>query len=248
MQIRIIPATITIALMLLGMRVVDVVTQANDARAAAAEEKPAEAKEGEAKKEEPKKDGEAKKEDAHGGGHDEAKKEEKKNPAVSDVAGETVDYRFTPIEVDLLQNLAKRREDLQRWEKNIEIKENALNATEKRIEDRIVQIESMRKEVTELLAQYNEKEDAKVRSLVKIYQAMKPKDAARIFDELDMPILLMVVDKMPEKTTAPILSLMDPKKAKQVTVQLAEKNQVSKPMVVPPAITPAPAAAPTGTP
>ncbi len=46
-----------------------------------------------------------------------------------------------------------------------------------------------------LLAQYNDKEDSKIRSLVKIYENMKAKDAARIFNEMEMPILLEVIDK-----------------------------------------------------
>ena len=52
-------------------------------------------------------------------------------------------------------------------------------------------------------------------------------DAARIFDEVEMPILLLVIDKMSEKKAAPILAEMDPKKAKQITVQLAEQRRVS---------------------
>ena len=155
------------------------------------------------------------------------KKEDKaKNPAVSETAGETVDHRFTSVEVDLLQNLAKRREELDLWEKNIQIKEAALNATERRLDDKITKIDSMKKEVAALLAEYNDKEDAKIKSLVKIYENMKSKDAARIFDELEMPVLLLVIDKMSEKKIAPILAEMDPKKAKQLTVQLAEQRRV----------------------
>lgn len=138
-----------------------------------------------------------------------------------------VDRHFTPIEVELLQNLSRRRDDLDRWEKNIEIKEQTLDATQKRIDAKIDQIEAMKKEVGELLAQYNEKEDAKIHSLVKIYENMKPKDAARIFNEIEMPILLEVIDKMSEKKVAPVLAEMDSKKAKQVTVELAEQRKVN---------------------
>lgn len=140
--------------------------------------------------------------------------------------GDIVDHRFTPIELDMLQNLVSRRKELDTWEKNIAIKEAALDATEKRVDQKINQIQAMKKEVSTLLAQYNEKEDAKIRSLVKIYQGMKPKDAARIFDELDTPIVLLVIDKMPEKTASNIIALMDPKKAKTVTVQLAERRRL----------------------
>lgn len=148
-----------------------------------------------------------------------------KNPNVSKTPGDTVNQRLTPSETDLLKNLAKRREELKRWESNIQIKEAALNATEKRIDEKIGKIEAMKLEVSTLLAQYNAQEDAKIRSLVKIYESMKPKDAARIFDEVEMPILLLVIDKMAEKKAAPILAEMDSKKAKQVTVELAAQRR-----------------------
>jgi flagellar motility protein MotE (MotC chaperone) len=155
------------------------------------------------------------------------------NPAVMPSPGTTVDRRYTPVEVELLQNLAQRRDELDRWERNIQIKESMLAATEKRIDQKITQIESMKKEVANLLSQYNEKEDTKIRSLVKIYENMKPKDAARIFDEVEMPILLLIVDKMSEKKVAPILSYMDSKKAKAITVQVAEQRRLSSKLLQP---------------
>lgn len=147
------------------------------------------------------------------------------NPNVSYEAGQLTDRHFSESELDLLQKLGNRRRELSRWERNIQIKEEVLNATEKRINDQIAKIESMRKQVASLLAEYNEKEDAKIRSLVKIYENMKPKDAARIFDEVEMPVLLLVIDKMSEKKAAPILAQMNPRKAKQITVELAEKRR-----------------------
>jgi flagellar motility protein MotE (MotC chaperone) len=151
---------------------------------------------------------------------------ENKNPNVSNSAGETTDRRFTAVEVELLQNLAKRREELDRWEKNVQIKEATLEATQKRIDEKITQIEAMKREVALLLSQYNTQEDAKIRSLVKIYENMKPAEAARIFDEVEMPILLLVIDMMSEKKAAPILAAMNPKRAKQLTVELANERRL----------------------
>ena len=184
----------------------------------AEEKKPAEKKEGE------------KKPEGEGGEHkEEGKKEEKKeeNPNVSKQLESSAEHRFTAVEVELLQSLSKRREELERWENNIQIKESALDATQKRIDDKIKQIESMKKQVAMLLAQYNSQEDAKIHSLVKIYENMKPADAARIFDEIEMPILLLVIDAMAEKKAAPILAAMNPKKAKQVTVELANERKIN---------------------
>lgn len=233
MHFRIIPTTITIAAILMCIKIADVVqsTEALAQQTPAPETKkeipkPSEMNADEGSSEsmgKPNTMDMAKKEE---GGNQKGDKDKKDSP-LSEVAGETVEHRYTPVEVELLQNLTRRREELDRWEKNIEIKEAALDATEKRLDDKIAQIDAMKKEVATLLEQYNEKEDTKIRSLVKIYENMKPKDAARIFDEVEMPILLLVIDKMSEKKTAPILAEMDPKKAKQITVQLAEQRKVS---------------------
>ncbi len=166
-------------------------------------------------------------------GGKEGKDKPEDNPAVTAGPGTTVDRRYTPVEVELLQNLAQRRDELDRWERNVMIKESTLSATEKRIDEKIMQVEAMKKEVASLLSQYNEKEDAKIRSLVKIYENMKPKDAARIFDEVEMPILLLVIDKMSEKKVAPILAYMDSRKAKAITVQLAEQRRINNKLVTP---------------
>lgn len=249
MKFRVIPLTIVFALLLMLLKLMAVFSGGEALSQAMAEEKAKEEAKPETKpeekkaetKEEKKEENEHKKEEVkegkpaeehgeeHGGGEEHGEKDkEPKNPAVSDTFKRDDDGRhFSAVELDLLQNLAKRREELETWENNIQIKEAALDATEKRINDKIQQIEDMRTKVSELLAQYNEKEDAKIKSLVKIYEAMKPQDAARIFDELEMPVLLMVVDKMAEKKAAPILASMNAKKAKQVTVDLAAARRVN---------------------
>lgn len=133
---------------------------------------------------------------------------------------------FSDIELDILQSLSERREELDTLEKEIRMKGNVLDATELRLDQKIEQIKALEKTMTELLKEYDEEEDAKIRSLVKIYENMKPKEAALIFNELEMPILLLVVDRMAERRAAPILAKMLPLKAKQLTVELAEQRKV----------------------
>jgi len=58
---------------------------------------------------------------------------------------------------------------------------------------------------------------------------MKPKDAARIFEELDMEVLLEVVERMKERKTAPILAQMNPQRAKTVTLELAQRRELPVP-------------------
>lgn len=164
------------------------------------------------------KEGEAKPGEEANPKHDNDEEEGKKNKR-----------EYSQIEVDLLQSLAQRRQELDSWSKQVQLKENMLIATEQRINEKINNLQGMKKEIEDLLAQYNEQEDTKIRSLVKIYENMKPKDAARIFEELDMPVLLIVVDRMSERKVSPILANMSPSKAKDLTVQLAEQRKLQKP-------------------
>jgi flagellar motility protein MotE (MotC chaperone) len=128
-------------------------------------------------------------------------------------------------EIAVLESLSERREKLDKLERELALKEKVLQATESRIDQKITELTTMSTELKELLVTYEKEEDAKISSLVKIYEAMKPKDAARIFNDLDMDILLMVVDRMSERRVAPVLAGMDPQKARDVTQQLADQQR-----------------------
>lgn len=68
-------------------------------------------------------------------------------------------------------------------------------------------------------------EEATLVSLVKIYESIKPKAAAAIFNRLGMPILISVVERMRESKPADVLARMDPAKARQVTAELARRAE-----------------------
>ena len=73
-----------------------------------------------------------------------------------------------------------------------------------------------------LQAASQERENAGWQGLVKLYEMMKPRDAATIFNDLEMSILLQVVDRMKELKAAPVLAAMLPDKARDVTARLAK--------------------------
>ena len=49
---------------------------------------------------------------------------------------------------------------------------------------------------------------------------MKPKDAARIFDNLDLDILVAIIKEMKPTSSSAILSQMQSQKAQKVTAEL----------------------------
>ena len=133
--------------------------------------------------------------------------------------------RYSKSELDLLENLSKRREELDARDRELDMKAKILDASEKRINDKITEMKTLQTDLSKVLAQYNEKQDAQIKSLVKIYETMKPDEAAKIFNELEMPILLDVIGKMSERKVALVLANMDPKRAREVTQELADRRK-----------------------
>lgn len=132
----------------------------------------------------------------------------------------------TDAEVEVLQKLASRRKELDQRAREIAMRQSMLGATERRIETRIGELTKIKTLIEGLLRKHSAEQEAKFKSLVKIYESMKPKDAARIFQELDMEVLLGVIERMREAKTAPILANMDAKKAKLVTTALANRGSL----------------------
>lgn len=144
-------------------------------------------------------------------------------PATMQVTDPTL---LTQSEIDLLQQLAERRDVIESREREITVREGMMKAAESRIDKKIQEMKVLQATVEKLIAQYNDQQAAKIASLVKIYENMKPKDAARIFEALDMDTLLLVAERMKERSLAPIMANMDPNKARDVTVDLAKRRQL----------------------
>jgi len=134
---------------------------------------------------------------------------------------------LTQSEIDTLERLAERREIIEKRERELAVKEGLLRAAEGRIDGKIVQLQDLERSIEGLLAEYDVKKQGEIEQLVRIYGAMKPKDAARIFDSLEMPILVLVVQSMKETKVAPILAAMNSAKATALTEELSSRRQIS---------------------
>lgn len=147
------------------------------------------------------------------------------------IAQATTDEKVDPFslgksQIELLQDLAKRREELEEREQTLILREGLLAAAEHRIEGKIEELKTVKVEIEALIKVYDEQEEKEIGELVSIYEKMKPKDAARIFDQLDMEVLLDVLQRMKASKTAPVLAAMDSNRAQEVTVRIAERRQM----------------------
>lgn len=126
-------------------------------------------------------------------------------------------FSLSDAEIDLLQSLAERRKELDLRAHQLEQREVLLLAVERRIDEKVETLKVLQKSIQgEAENQY--------KSLVKIYENMKPKDAARIFEELDMAILLPVTEHMKERKLAAVLAKMTTTTAMRLTTRLAQRR------------------------
>jgi flagellar motility protein MotE (MotC chaperone) len=149
-------------------------------------------------------------------------------PAASkaDVCLPSLDYAaelgITSQEVLVLRSLADRRKDLDEREAGVETREQAAAAAEVRLQEQIAELKKVESQVQSLLASMDAKRDERMTSLVKTYEAMKPKDAAVIFNDMDDKILIDLAKGMKPANLAPIMQLMQPKRAEALTRMLAD--------------------------
>ena len=137
---------------------------------------------------------------------------------------------LTQAEIDLLQQLAERRRVLESREQELEIRTGLLTAAESRIDKKVEELKVLRETISGLIKTFDKQQDAKLLSLVKIYENMKPKDAARIFEELEMSTLLEVAERMKERKLAPVMAKMNPEKARDMTVELSQLRSLPLPV------------------
>ena len=128
---------------------------------------------------------------------------------------------FSPEEVQLLQTLRNRHDKLNEIEKDLQIKQDLLKTIQSDIDKKLDQLEKLNSKMTDDIGTSSAQSYSK---LVKIYEGMKPKEAAKIFDTLQTQVLLGVAQQMKENKLAAIVAEMSPEKARDLTMGLANRR------------------------
>jgi len=123
----------------------------------------------------------------------------------------------------ILERLTERRQELDARAREIDIRENLLRAAEKRIESKVTELKAAEARLTAAGEQKNQAEADRFKGLVTMYESMKPKDAAKIFDRLEMSVLIQVASKIAPRKLSDIVGVMQPEAAERLTVELARR-------------------------
>jgi len=162
-------------------------------------------------------------------------------PSNKDYAGGEDDQVASASQVDVMNQLSKRRRELDEREGVLNTQANMITAAEKRVDAKIAQLKQLQAQMNALLVQRDDAQKAQIASLVKTYSTMKAKDAARIFNNLPDDVLIPVAHDMKSDIMAQVLANMNADAAKSLTIKLADRLTLPQ---TTDAVAPAAAAAP----
>lgn len=135
---------------------------------------------------------------------------------------------LTTEEVKILQSLATRRFEIERREKAVNEKEKLIKVMEKRVQEKVTELQSLQDTLKDLVAVREKQQSDELKGLVKIYELMKPEKAAEILSGLGAETLLDLLSGMKDNKLAPILANMNPNIAQQITMALAERRKLTQ--------------------
>jgi flagellar motility protein MotE (MotC chaperone) len=121
----------------------------------------------------------------------------------------------------ILERLLERRQELDARAREIELRETMLKAAEKKLEEKLAAIKEKQSGPQN---GRDEAEAARFKGLITMYEAMKPKEAAKIFDRLDLKILAEVAGQINPRRMSEILAQMSPEAAQKLTVEFASRD------------------------
>jgi flagellar motility protein MotE (MotC chaperone) len=141
---------------------------------------------------------------------------------------------WTPVPLDngrpqsaaeraVLERLQERRLELEKQARELDMRENLVKAAEKRIEARINELKELEARINGAVKKREEAEVARLKNLVTMYENMKAKEAARVFERMAVNVLLEIASQINPRRMSEILAQMSPDSAEKLTVALASK-------------------------
>lgn len=139
----------------------------------------------------------------------------------------------SPGERAVLERLQQRREEIEARARELDMRENLVKAEEKRVEARSDELKQHGARNGPAGSEAGGVDSKRFKNLVTMYETMKAKDAAKIFNRLELGVLVQVSTKINPRAMAEILAQMSPEVAEKLTIALAgdgdrENGQPSK--------------------
>lgn len=125
-------------------------------------------------------------------------------------------------DLQLLQSLEKRKEELDRRETAMKAEEERLQGLREQIEKRQAAVGATEKRVLQIMGMADKVGEEKLERLAKLYSSMRPEDAGPLLDRIDDDIALKIFLRMKPRQASRILPYMKPEKAAALSDRMAQ--------------------------
>lgn len=130
----------------------------------------------------------------------------------------------TPEEI--LQSLTRERELVAQQKADMEKRLAEIALSEERLRVEKASLTELKTSIETLLAQVEALQTEDLSRLISFYKNMKPADAARIIDDLDIETTIMILGTMNPRSAAPIMAKVSPVRARAVSKIILERSQL----------------------
>ena len=138
-------------------------------------------------------------------------------PTIAELAG------LSASEVQVLEALQRRRQELDARGESYGTQDALVQAAEQRLNERLGELRTLESHVNDLLGQLDQAQETRLAALVDVYQRMRAKDAANVFNGLDDDVMVQVASRMRQANLAEVMGRMDPARARTLTQLLADR-------------------------
>jgi flagellar motility protein MotE (MotC chaperone) len=135
---------------------------------------------------------------------------------------------ISPAELRIIQSLSTRRKELDARDADFSTTLPLMVAAEQKLDAKVQALNAIKGEIQAMLGQVDAKSKAETDRLVAVYSAMRPREAAAVFNTLSDDVRLPVAAAMRPRGLAAILAQMPPAKAQELTEKLARRFEAQQ--------------------
>jgi flagellar motility protein MotE (MotC chaperone) len=130
-----------------------------------------------------------------------------------------------PADADgLLLAIRERESQLDAEAARLADRAQNLNVAEAKLAEQLAAFERAQRNLEETLAMADQAAERDIDRMTKVYEAMKPEDAARIIERMDVSFAAGLMARMRPEIAADVLTGMEPDAAYAVTLTITSRN------------------------
>lgn len=128
---------------------------------------------------------------------------------------------LTHAQDDMLKLIEKRQKEIREKEEALKKEEERINALKRDVEERIEKYTRLLNQIEDTLKKINQINDEKLEYVVKAYESMSAEDASARLSAIDEATAVNILYRMKTKKAGAIIAQMEPKRAASITEKMA---------------------------